>query len=293
MTSLFLANTDTKVEISPELGGAILAYDVKLHNQFVPILRNSNKANSVLESSCFPLVPYSNRIKHGHFNWQEKSIRLPLNHLPEKHSIHGHGWQLPWEVTQQTDSSLTIQYHYQTAEWPFSYSAKQVFTLKESSLNIELSIINTSNSQMPGGLGLHPYFSLTNKTSIKCSVAKMWAVDDECLPTILVDAPKALISSKGLPILDSNLDNVFTGFTKAATLTWPEWQAKAKITTSSNCNFMVIYSPQGKNYFCFEPVTHCTDAINMSDKGVKNTGVITLSPQQRMTMSMLISPEEI
>ena len=293
MTSIFLTNAVARVEISPQLGGALLAYDAKLHNQFFPILRDSHKAKSVLESSCFPLVPYSNRIKHGQFNWQEKSITLPLNHLPEKHSIHGHGWQRPWEVTHQTDNSLTLQYHYQTAEWPFSYSAQQVFTLKDKSLNIVLSLINTSNSKMPAGLGLHPYFSLTNETSCKCSVDQMWAVDDESMPTKLVDAPKAMLSSKGLSILESNLDNVFTGFTGVANVTWPEWQAKANISTSSNCKFMVIYSPEGEDYFCFEPVTHCTDAINRSGKGMKNTGVMSLNPQEKMTISMRISPEEL
>lgn len=292
MASIFLKSDIAQVEISPELGGAILAYDAKLHNSFVPILRNSNNAKSVLGSSCFPLVPYSNRIKYGLLNWQEKSSQLPLNHLPEKHSIHGHGWQLPWKVIHQTDTNLTLEYHYQQAEWPFSYSAQQVFTLKGSALNIALSLMNNSKSQMPAGLGLHPYFSLTKKTSLKCSVEQMWAVDDESMPTTLIGAPKSLAKSEGLLITNSNLDNVFTGFSAAATIVWPEWKAKADITTSSNCKFIVIYSPKNQNYFCFEPVTHSTDAINMSNNGIDNTGIMTLNPQERMTISMSITPKE-
>ena len=62
MTSVFLTNTVANVEIAPELGGAILAYHVKLNSQFIPILRNASKAKSVHESCCFPLVPYSNQI---------------------------------------------------------------------------------------------------------------------------------------------------------------------------------------------------------------------------------------
>jgi aldose 1-epimerase len=293
MTSLFLTTAAARIEISPALGGAILAYDVKLHSQFVPILRNAKKAKSVLETSCFPLVPYSNRIKHGHFNWQEKSITLPLNHLPEKHSIHGHGWQLPWTVTQQTDNSLTIEYRYQTAQWPFSYSARQTFTLDNKCLEIELSLTNTSNTAMPSGLGLHPYFSLTAKSYLKSSVDKMWAVDNENIPTALVNVPNNINAPTGMLIKGSDLDNVFTGFSGSATVTWPEWQAKADITTSSNCQFMVLYSPENEDYFCLEPVTHCTDAINMSNNGITNTGVNSLEPQTSMTVSMRISPNEL
>jgi aldose 1-epimerase len=292
MTTIFLNSDIARIEISPELGGAILVYDAKLHNKFVPILRNSRNAESVLNSSCFPLVPYSNRIKHGLLNWQEKSSQLPLNHLPEKHSIHGHGWQLPWKVIHKTETSLTLEYNYKKAEWPFSYSARQVFTLKGSSLNIELSLVNHSTSQMPAGLGLHPYFSLTKATSLKCSVERMWAVDNESMPTTLAEAPTELASSEGLLIPNSNLDNVLTGFSGAATITWPEWKAKADVTSSSNCKFIVVYSPQGQSYFCFEPVTHSTDAINMSNNGDINTGINTLNPQEELSVSMCITPKE-
>jgi len=292
MASIFLNSNVAKIEISPELGGSILAYDAKLHNKFVPIFRKSNNARTVLGSSYFPLVPYSNRIKYGLLNWQEKSCQLPLNHLPEKHSIHGHGWQLPWKVIHQTDTHLTLEYHYQTAEWPFSYSAQQVFTLRGSALRTELSLVNNATSQMPAGLGFHPYFSLTKETSLKCNVEKMWAVDDESMPTSLVNPPKNLTRSDGLLITNSNLDNVFTGFSGAATIVWPEWKARADITTSSNCKFIVVYSPKDQNYFCFEPVTHTTDAINRSNSGINNTGIMTLNPQEKITISMSITPKE-
>ena len=293
MKSVFLTNSITKIEISPSLGGAILAYDAKINGQFLSILRKANNAETVLETSCFPLVPYSNRIRQGQFIAEGKKVTLPLNHLPEKHSIHGHGWQLPWGIIDQTDNSLTLQYRYQAAEWPYSYNAQQVFTLEDNALTITLSIVNTSNKPMPTGLGLHPYFSLTQETFIQCSVDKMWAVDDECMPTTLVSAPEEINTAEGLLVVGSNLDNVFTGFTGEATITWPEWRAKANITTSSNFNFMVIYSPEGQNYFCFEPVTHCTDAINKATEGVNNTGVTYLSPQETLSVSMRISAEVI
>jgi aldose 1-epimerase len=121
----------------------------------------------------------------------------------------------------------------------------------------------------------------------------MWAVDDESMPTQLIDAPNPMNTSKGLMMKGSNLDNVFTGFSGSATVFWPEWKAKANISTSSNCEFMVVYSPAGEDFFCFEPVSHCTDALNMSEQGEENTGVLSLAPQKELTITMLISPEEL
>jgi aldose 1-epimerase len=288
-----LHNSVAKLKISPALGGAILAFDVNLNGQFVSVLRNSEDARSVLESSNFPLVPYSNRIKNGCFEWQNKVIQLPLNHLPEKHSIHGHGWQSVWDIIEQTNSSLTIQYDHKADDWPFSYIAEQIFTLNEKVLTIELSLINISNTDMPSGLGLHPYFTRTEKSLLKCSTQKMWAVDKECLPTQLVDVPEKMNSSSGMKINQQNFDNIFTEFSGNATIYWPEWSAKANISTSSNCQFIVLFNPKNKDFFCLEPVTHCTDAINMASKGVKNTGLKSLKPQEKMTISMCISLEEI
>jgi aldose 1-epimerase len=287
-----LQNSDAKLTVSPSLGGAILAFDVELSGQLVSILRNSVNASSVLESSNFPLVPYSNRIKHGCFDWQNQTIKLPLNHLPEKHSIHGHGWQSSWDIIEKSNNTLTIQYCHNADDWPFSYTAEQVFTLHDKTLTIELSLKNTSSTEMPAGLGFHPYFTRTDKTSLKCSPQKMWTVDDECLPIELVDAPDEMNSSMGLKINQQSFDNVFTQSLGDITIHWPEWRAKANISTTGNCKFMVLYNPKDKGFFCVEPVTHCTDAINMTSKGIKNTGVRSLKSQEIMTISMCISLEE-
>lgn len=292
MTAIILTTPSAKVTISPELGGAILAYEAKVHDEFIPILKNSSNASSVLESCSFPLVPFSNRIRNGRFQWQGKEVTLPLNHLPEKHSIHGHGWQQPWKIVEQSNTRLTLQYQHKADEWPFTYTAQQIFVLKDSSLSIELLIMNTSTRDMPAGLGIHPYFSLTDNTRLACNVEQMWAVDNETMPTKLVTPPKEFNSSDGLLVKGSNLDNAFTGFLGKATVYWPEWQAKANITTSSNCQFMVLYSPNNENFFCFEPVSHCTDAINLANNGVKNTGAKTLAPNETMTVAMKITPEK-
>ena len=50
-------------------------------------------------AAAFPLVPYSNRIRAGRFSFRGRAVVEPLNRPPERHAIHGHGWQARWQPT--------------------------------------------------------------------------------------------------------------------------------------------------------------------------------------------------
>jgi len=288
-----LATSSAQIIIAPSLGGAMLAYDATINGVSRAIFKSSTDATDVSQSCNFPLVPFSNRIRDGQFDWQGKSIQLPLNFYPSKHAIHGHGWQNVWGIEQQASDSLTLAYHHQASDWPFDYRAEQRFSLVDNQLTLELSVTNTGNSEMPVGLGLHPYFTNTPQARVSANVSEMWAVDDQTLPTTLVTPPKSLTTPEGMSIADNILDNVFIQWMGQAKVVWPEWQAKATISTSKDCEFMVIYSPPGENFFCVEPVTHCTDAINLAAKGQQNTGHRSLAPGKTFTISMVITPSPL
>ena len=290
MKHILLKNADAKVVVAPELGGAIVSYQAKINNQLHPIFRQAIEKTSVKDSSCFPLVPFSNRIRNGSFDWLGTKINLPLNQLPEKHTNHGHGWHVVWQIISHTDNRVIIGYEYKADDWPFSYKTEQTITLDGTCLEIQLSLVNCSSVDMPAGLGLHPYFSRTAKASLHCNVSQLWAVDDESMPINIIDAPASIASEAGLVINEHCLDNAFINFPSTAEIKWPEWGIKAELSSSSNCRFMVVYSPENADFFCVEPVTHCTDAINMANNGVPNTGATTIKPNEKMLITMTINP---
>ena len=293
MSHLVLKNDLAKVIINPEMGGSILQYQAKLNGINRDILRDSLQANLIGDSASFPLVPFSNRIRNGEFNWQDKQVKLPLNHLPENHVIHGHGWQAHWQVISHSNSELVLEYQHKADAWPFSYSVKQTFMLAGAALKMSLTVVNLSKSDMPTGLGFHPYFTRTQACTFHAVLSKMWAVDNECMPTSIVDAPNGFQEAQGLNINNTILDNAFINFQNKAQLHWPEWQAITDITTSNNCGFLVVYSPKKADFVCIEPVTHMTDAINMNALGYKNTGLESLSSNKTLHIWMNISPESI
>ncbi|NQZ24615.1 MAG: aldose 1-epimerase [Colwellia sp.] len=282
-----------EVLIAPSMGASILSYNTTIGSELRSIFRGNIEAETVLDSCNFALVPFSNRIRNGSFNWQGQQITLPLNNLPEKHTNHGHGWQSSWDIIELSNDSLILQYSHRADEWPFPYIAKQKISLQRGQLTIQLWLKNIGTKTMPAGLGLHPYFTRTKLSYLKTDVDKMWAVDDEGMPTTIVESPQGLSSDEGMIIAQHSLDNALVGFKQQAKIAWPEWGMAANISTSSHCKFLVVYSPKEKDFFCVEPVTHCTDAINLFNSGRKDTGLQHLAPGEEFSMWMKVAPRLI
>lgn len=281
-----------ELAVNPALGGSIVGYHVDIDGTSYPILRDAKTAEHVSQVSSFPLVPYSNRIKYGKFGWQDKTIALSLNFPPETGTIHGHGWQMPWQVERKAENELVLSYLHQANDWPFSYRVLQTFTLSESGLTVSMSVENLSNENMPIGLGFHPYFTRTEQCCLSLQAQQMWAVDEQCLPTKLEDVPPELTEHTGTKVNDLVLDNCLTKFGQQATIHWPEWQVETQLNASTLCDFVVVYSPKGESFFCVEPVTHITDAFNLLHQGRLDTGARSLAPHQTMAIEMQLATKK-
>jgi aldose 1-epimerase len=240
--------------------------------------------------ACFPLVPFSNRVRGGRFAFGGRDIRLPLNQLPQPHAEHGHGWQARWAVVERGDDRLALAYEHPSDAWPFPYRARQEFVLSPDELHVTLSIENCGREAMPVGLGLHPYFPRTAHCRLRADVEAMWATDDEVMPTSLTGADPRLANGDGLPVSGTALDNVFTGWRHAATIAWPERRAGLRIDAGAPLDFLVVYTPPGEDYFCVEPVSHCTDAFNLAGCGRRDTGMLTLESGATLPVSTRFRP---
>ena len=241
--------------------------------------------------SCFPLITFSNRIRNGRFSFQGKQIKMLTNFPTEVHTIHGHGWKAPWTVSEVKENRAVLAYQHFPNEWPFSYLARQVFDLEESSLTVTLQINNTGNSAMPVGMGLHPYFVRTLQASITAKTEKMWINDSETMTLRLESVPETKMLNQGLSVTQNILDNLFTGWNREVLISWPEWNANLRIIAESPLDFMVIYTPTDADIFCVEPVSNVTDAFNMLARGEFGHGTKTLLPGELIEGKICFVPE--
>ncbi|HEY4137601.1 MAG TPA: hypothetical protein VGN65_04055, partial [Casimicrobiaceae bacterium] len=115
---LELASGAARVVLLPSLGGSIGGFTVKGR----PILRATpdealTDANVRL-ASCYPLVPYSNRIRDARLAFNGQTFPLTRNFGDSPHSIHGVGWQRPWRIEAATPTRATLALeHDASGEW--------------------------------------------------------------------------------------------------------------------------------------------------------------------------------
>jgi aldose 1-epimerase len=280
--------------IAPAIGGSLAYFHWssagERHDWLRPATPDDLRAGTADRLACYPLVPFSNRIRDGCFSFGRRVLRLPLNQWPQPHAEHGHGWQAAWRVAERADDRVTLEYDHSAGAWPFPYRARQAIELAVDELSLTLSIENRGTEAMPAGFGFHPYFPRTDDCRLAAVVSAMWETDAEVMPTVLVPADGRLADSVGLPVAHVPLDNVFTGWTRAATIQWPERAARLRLDATAPLGFLVVYTPPGERYFCAEPVSHCTDAFNLAAQGRDDTGMLVLESGASVTATVRLRP---
>jgi len=270
-------------------GGCIAAYRL---GEF-DILRPLGGSASPLDSACFPLLPYSNRIRNGRLHFAGKSYQLPLNFGDHLHSIHGVGWQSLWHVKQCSDNQAILELSHDGAGWPFPFDASQSFTLENSTLSHEIAITNRADVAAPAGLGMHPYFPRHGQAVLKAAADAVWLTDETCLPTERVACPGHWNLSAGVDIDGLLCDNQFEPWSRHAQILWPEKRMVVELAASKSLGRLVVYAPANEDFFCVEPVSHMTDAFNRAANGGDNTGTRILAPGESWRVSMTLSPRPV
>jgi aldose 1-epimerase len=256
--TITLEHSGWHLSLQPELGGSVLA----LKYDGVDVLRPSPAAAAdPLDTSCFPLVPYANRIADGRFMFEGESYQLPRNAEGQDHPLHGVGWKRSWTVEASDAVSATLQHHHRGDEnWPWTYTAEQRFSLGDDRFRVTLSVRNLDSRPMPAGLGFHPYFPATTTTRLRFDATRVWLADDAMLPTNRAPANHFADWSLGAAVVRSSLiDNAYEGWGGTATIVEP---AYGLTLSAEETPFLHVFTPPGRDYFCCEPVTDLPNAIN-------------------------------
>ena len=289
---LHLSAGQAHVDIVPEIGGSLAGYwsetDEGPKHWLRPLSVEGLEAKNVLATSCFPLVPFSNRIRNGRFSFAGNNVSLPLNFGDHPHAIHGQGWQQPWSVEEATADTACLSFRHKAGSWPWDFTARQRFALTADTLTIVLEICNQSLQDMPAGLGFHPYFPRTPKSGLTARVEEVWQIDEEVMPLHLEPVSGDMDPGAGLLADKIVLDNCYAGWDRQATVVWPEHRAELIVRASIDLDTLVLFTPPSEDFLCIEPVSHCTDAFNLAAAGMADTGMMVLSPGQTWAVSMTL-----
>ena len=255
-----------RLALRPDLGGCIAG----LWHRDTPILRGVVPAALAAsrQSGSYPLVPYSNRLGYRHFRWKGHEYTTQANFEDNPHSVHGVGWLRAWEIVSSSTVEVVLRYRHTADEhWPFDFEASQYFTLKPDSMHVQMVFTNTAALAQPAGLGWHPYFPKRERSRLHIELSDRWDSDATQLPVRKVAQPG--IDSD---VSHLNFDNSFEGWRGPARIR----DEKFSLQLSSSLPYLVVFTPQDKNYFCVEPVSHVSNAIHMADPAAH--GLRTVQP---------------
>ena len=256
-----------RLALCPEQGGSIGG----LWLDGVPVLRSTeaHPLSSARQSGCYPLVPYSNRVGYRRFNWQGQDHTTAANFDDNPHSVHGVAWLRPWTVVARSGTDAELAYsHEPDAHWPFAFEVRQRFVLTPDALQVQLSLTNLAATSQPVGLGWHPYFPKRDHSHLSIEVSGRWDNDASGLPTHRVPQPGI---EGDIPNLA--FDNCFDGWQGAALLR--DEKLAMRLTASVPC--LVVFTPDTKPYYCVEPVSHVSNAVQMADPLAQ--GLRAVAPQ--------------
>jgi aldose 1-epimerase len=291
-----LASGRARCEVAPSTGGSLASYSWEHERGRIDWLRPAGAAavarGDAEQMACFAMVPYGSRIRDGKFIFCGREVVETRVAPDARHALHGHGWRQRWTVVERGDDRLVLDYDHAPSGWPWRYRARQSFNLTPAALSIALEIENLSDGLMPAGLGFHPFFPRTPRATVTAATESVWLTDSDIMPTERMAVPPGWDLSGGRRVADLDLDNVFAGWTGTAQVTWPERTARLTIrATQPLLSFLVLYTPRAKDFFCVEPTSHCTDAVNLAREGVANTGLRVLAPGARRSASITLEPE--
>ena len=263
-----------RLAVRPDLGGCIAG----LWHRSTPILRSTapGALESVRLAAMFPLLPYSNRLGWRRFRWQGRDHTTQPNYPDSPHSLHGIGWQRAWRIVASSAFELVLGLeHAGDADWPFAFSARQYFVLTADALSLRMQFTNTAVGDQPVGLGWHPYFVKRPRSRLHAEVSSRWDSDASLLPVRKVEQHGI---DSDLSHLD--FDNCFAGWAGPVRIR----DECFSLRLTSTLPYLVVYTPSDREWFCVEPVSHVSNALNMADPA--GHGVVALAPGATMEASL-------
>lgn len=266
MTLLSLRAHRLAVDLAPKAGGSIVRFAIDGAGDVLrPATDAALSSGTGKDSACYPLVPFSNRIANGRLAFDGEEILLPPNWPGIRHPMHGDGWAQSWTATRHDARSAELVYeHTGRTGWPFRYRARQAFALDEGKLTVRMSIENGEHRAVPAGLGLHPFFMRDSDTELACRIQNVWRTDAEVLPVERVPVPSRWDFSRPRRVEGLGLDHCFDGWDGKATITWPARGLRLTLAATEAFRHLVIYVPDGRSFFCVEPVSHANGAVGQS-----------------------------
>ena len=296
MSEITISNELLTTVINPDYGAAVLSFSVNKNGNKIDIMPNTRKESCKLDASSFLMIPYSNRIENGKFNFEKKEYQLKNG---EKHSIHGDTRKRKWDYQQTSQSRVICSFdsnEFNDINWPWQFRAEVDYSLSGNTFTSKITLTNNSNTSMPAGFGWHPYYnrSLTQENEpvlVQFKTEGIYPdINGSCIPSGNPIPPSEKLDFSKEKHLDpkTHIDNCYHGYDGKGHIIWPLSGIKVSYECTPECSHLIFYNPD-ESFFAFEPATNANNGINHIGDNIFKCGCVSLKPGETLSASFSIN----
>ncbi|HSQ55127.1 MAG TPA: aldose 1-epimerase [Gemmata sp.] len=293
------AEETVRAEVWPQWGFNCLRWQIRQEDgRWADILYAAPdwETNPVPTRSGHPILfPFPGRLRDGKLMAGDRVYQLPLNDSTKQHAIHGFTPRNRWRVTDLNGDedfafvagqfNLAQDLPEATSQWPADFNLNVTYRLFRDRLRVDAEVENLGSSDLPFGLGYHPYFRLpgVNDSDIGghfllANASQVWEAENNLPTGWRVDVAGDLDFRRPKPIGGTQLDHVFTGITSSTTrlggmmelavLSHPTAMGGVRLLADQNFHDLVLFTPAHRLAIAIEPYTCSADASNLALHGV-------------------------
>lgn len=279
--ALSLRAGDLEAVLWPSLGGRVAAlHTLGGPDWLEPIPADLPQDQALLSGGCYPMAPYCGRIDHGRFAFEGRAVALPPHPISAPHSLHGIAWQTSFVGARLSENTATMTLdHPGGGGWPWAFSLVQTVRLTADALDIAMAITNADTASQPVGLGFHPFFPRREGVELTFNAERHWRLGPTLAPIAAEAVPERMDFARPRAVVEG-FDDIFSGFDGAGRIAWP--YGAAAMSASRNMGDATLFSPRGRPFFCFEPISHVPNAHNRDGM----PGLAVLQPGEALEVEM-------
>ena len=291
-----LQNDELECLLLPTFGNNLVRiYDRKAKREVLRLPENPQAIVAKPGHFGTPIMLPPNRIRKGRFSFEGRQYQMEVN-TPEGHHIHGFLRNRPWQVVNQSDTSVTSEFLTKAYPeilkgYPHEMKIRCCYELNGSQLLQRVTIENQSKLAAPVGFGLHTWFLLDGEPQrwrLHAPATDIWALDADTMPSgerVALGKFEAL--NQAMPLAGNDFDTIFrVGHKKIVAKMLRDDGYTITYTPSPEYLHWVFYTKGvAQDFLCLEPYTWVTNAPNL-DLPAELTGMRSVAAGERLELTV-------
>jgi galactose mutarotase-like enzyme len=246
----------SSLEVVPERGGIITRWQVQGRDLLYLDAERFANPELTVRGGIPILFPICGNLPNNTYTHNSQTYQLKQ---------HGFARDLPWQVIAQNTqdlASLTLELrsNEQTkAVYPFEFEVQFTYQLRGNTLTIQQRFTNHSQEPMPFSVGLHPYFTVQDKTRLRFDIPASELLDQR--------SQTVATFNNHFDFGQDEIDVAFRELSRREASVVDEQQSsEISLRYDQPYSIVVFWTVKGKDFYCLEPWTAGRNALNTGDR---------------------------